>query len=82
MLGLLNGRRRGDRYGVDAATANTTVATIAYSWKWSDGAGWGWDTPLVAMGQARNNWAPEATVAMLLMPGSHNAYWRTGWNWQ
>jgi hypothetical protein len=82
VLGLLNGRRRGDRYGVDAATANTTVATIAYSWKWSDGAGWGWDTPLVAMGQARNNWAPEATVAMLLMPGSHNAYWRTGWNWQ
>lgn len=42
VLGLLNGRRFGDRYGVDAATANNTVAAITYSWQWSNGGGWGW----------------------------------------
>ena len=42
VLGLLDGRRFGDRYGVDAAAANATVAAITYSWQWSNGGGWGW----------------------------------------
>ena len=82
IFGLLNGRRFGDRYGVDAATANATVAAIAVGWDESAGAGWGWDTPLVALGQIRNGWQPEAVVDMLLVKSSHNSYWRTGWNWQ
>ena len=82
VLGLLNGRRFGDRYGVDAATANNTVAAITYSWQWSNGGGWGWDNPLVALGQIRCGWDPSAVVAMLLMDDSHNGYWRTGWCWQ
>ena len=41
VLGLLNGRRFGDRYGVDAVTANNTVAAITASWDWNNGGGWG-----------------------------------------
>jgi hypothetical protein len=82
VLGLLDGRRFGDRYGVDAATANNTVRAITDSWQWSNGGGWGWDSPLVALGQIRNGWSPDSSVAMLLMADSHNGYWRTGWNWQ
>ena len=82
VLGLLNGRRFGDRYGVDAATANNTVRAITENWGWQDGSSWGWDNGLVALGQIRNGWAPSATVDMLLMNSIHNHYWRTGWNWQ
>lgn len=42
----------------------------------------GWDNPLVALGQIRNGWRPDAILAMLLMGDAHNGYWRTGWNWQ
>ena len=41
VLGLFDGRRRGDRYGVDAVTANNTIAAITYKWQWSNGGGWG-----------------------------------------
>jgi hypothetical protein len=82
VLGLLNGRRFGDRYGVDQSTANNMIAAIANNWDWSSGGGWGWDNPLVALGQIRNAWDPNAVVAMLLMNDTHNGYWRTGWNWQ
>jgi len=82
VLGLLNGRRFGDRYGVDQVTANNTVLAITDNWTWSNNGGWGWDNPLVALGQIRNGWRPDAVVAMLLMEDSHNGYWRTGWNWQ
>ena len=80
VLGWLDGRRFGDRYGVDAATANATVAAITERWAWSSGAGWGWDMPLVALGQVRQGWAPESAVAMLLMNVSKNTYIRTGYN--
>lgn len=82
VLGLYDGRKYGDRYGVSAAAANATVAAITNGWGWSDGGGWGWDNPLVALGQIRNGWAPESVVAMLLYNDTHNGYWRTGWNWQ
>ena len=82
VLGLLNGRRFGDRYGVDQVTANNTVLAITDNWTWSNNGGWGWDNPLVALGQIRNGWRPDAVVAMLLMEDRHNGYWRTGWNWQ
>jgi protein-glucosylgalactosylhydroxylysine glucosidase len=82
ITGLLNGRRFGDRYHVDAKTSNNTVAAIVNRWQWSDGSSWGWDNPLAAMGECRNGWKAESMVEMLLMPSIHNTYWRTGYNWQ
>ena len=41
-LGMVNGRARGDRYGVSAAVMNTTVASVRGLWEnWT--ATWGWD---------------------------------------
>ena len=80
ILGWVDGRRFGGRYGVDAAAANATVAAIVERWQWAAGAGWGWDMPIVALAQNRQGWAPEASVAMLLTNCSHNAYLRTGYN--
>ena len=62
ILGWVDGRRFGDKYGVDAAAANATVGAIAERWAWASGAGWGWDMPLVAMGQVRQGWRPQAAV--------------------
>ena len=46
LLGMINGRERGDRYGVSIATANATVAAVVADWDWgtaADGANvWGW----------------------------------------
>ena len=39
VLGLVNGRRFGDRYGVDQATANNTILAITENWAWSNGGG-------------------------------------------
>ena len=45
ILGMVNGRYHGDRYGVTVAAANATIAAIVNGWN----AGWGWDYPLVAL---------------------------------
>ena len=34
IYGMINGRAQGDRYGVDIATANNTVAMVASLWGW------------------------------------------------
>jgi len=41
ILGMVNGRYKGDKYGVDVATANATIQAMVLNW----GAGWGWDNP-------------------------------------
>lgn len=80
VLGMVNGRMHGDRYGVDAETANNTIAVITSGWGWNAGGAWGWDQPLVAMGQIRQGWDPHAVVDMLLMETPVNQYWRNGFN--
>ena len=62
VLGMLNGRARGDRYGVDVATANNTLAAVWEQWG-SWGGAWGWDDSLIASGMARMGWDPQAIVA-------------------
>ena len=80
VLGWVDGRRFGDRYGVDAAVANATTRAIVERWGWASGGAWGWDMPLVAMAQVRQGWEPEAAVATLLMNVSRNEYIRVGYN--
>jgi hypothetical protein len=55
-FGLLNGAAR---YGVDAASANATLAAVWYAWEGWSGA-WGWDDGLLALSMARLGWRPEA----------------------
>ena len=43
VLGMIDGRYHGDKYGVNAATANATVKAITERWAWSAGGSWGWD---------------------------------------
>ena len=66
-FGLVDGRARGGRYGVDGATANATIAEIIRLWPSWSGA-WGWDDGLLALGLTRLGWAPEASVEILLDP--------------
>lgn len=80
ILGWVDGRRFGDRYGVDAAVANATVRAIVERWGWASGGAWGWDMPLTAMAQVRQGWAPEEAAATLLMNVSRNEYIRVGYN--
>jgi hypothetical protein len=61
VLGMINGRRLGDRYGVDVATANNTLRAVWGNWaKWT--GAWGWDDSLIASGMARLGWSPDAIV--------------------
>ena len=76
ILGMVNGRRRGDKYGVDLAAANATIEVMVKSW----GAGWGWDNPLIALAMARMSWDPSSVVDYLLQPNPDNAYIKTGYN--
>jgi hypothetical protein len=60
-LGMVNGRARGGRYGVNATTANATVAAVLANWGvW--GGTWGWDDGLLALAMTRLGWDPGAVV--------------------
>jgi hypothetical protein len=61
VYGMINGRARGDRYGVDVATANNTLAGVWANWGAWRGA-WGWDDSLLASGMARLGWDPSTIV--------------------
>jgi len=80
ILGMINGRIQGNRYGVDAVTANNTVSIILENWGWSSGGAWGWDNPLVAMAMIRQGWNPEVAVQLLLKKAPANVYLRNGFN--
>jgi hypothetical protein len=84
--GMINGRRWGDKYGVDLAVLNNTVAGVLNTWDWGDpGRGtnvWGWDFPLLALSQARMNWSPDAVVQTLLKDVLKNLYLPNGINFQ
>jgi hypothetical protein len=58
VVGMLNGS---PRYGVDARSANATLAAVWAAWgaaEWK--RAWGWDDGLLAMAMARLGWRPEA----------------------
>ena len=76
VLGMVNGRRRGDAFGVSVEAANNTIGVMVASW----GAGWGWDNPLIALAMARLAWSPAAVVDYLLQPNPDNVYIKTGYN--
>ncbi len=59
---MINGRARGDRYGVDVATANNTLAGVWEKWVSWKGA-WGWDDSLIASAMARLGWDPATLSA-------------------
>ena len=60
-FGMVNGRARGDRYGIDIATMNNTVASVRSMWgSWT--SAWGWDDGLIAMSMVRLAWDPVAVV--------------------
>jgi hypothetical protein len=61
ILGMINGRAHGDRYGVDVETANNTLMGVWENWPHWKGA-WGWDDSLLASAMARLGWSPEAIV--------------------
>ena len=61
VLGMINGRRLGDRYGVSVDIANSTLRAVWSNWPAWGGA-WGWDDSLLGSAMARLGWAPEAIV--------------------
>lgn len=62
VFGMINGRARGDRYGIDVATANNTLAGVWENWVPWKGA-WGWDDSLIASAMARLGWDPATFVS-------------------
>ena len=61
-VGMLNGLRRGGRYGVTEASANATLSAVWGAWgEW--GGAWGWDDALLAMSMARLGWTAESIAA-------------------
>jgi hypothetical protein len=76
VLGMVNGRAHGDRYGVSAATANNTLAGVWGSWGQWKGA-WGWDDSLLASAMARLGWDPRAIVEGPLSDAKF-PYWKNG----
>ena len=73
IFGMINGRARGDRYGVDLATANNTLRAV---WAhWSEWAGtWGWDDSLLAQAMARSGWDPRTIVTGPLLDSKFPYY--------
>ena len=57
-VGMLNGIGAGARYGVDAASANATLAAVWANWALWKGS-WGWDDGLLAMSMARLGWSAD-----------------------
>ena len=76
VLGIVNGRYRGDRYGVDARSANATLATVLREWvNWTHA--WGWDDALLASAMLRLRWDPRAIVDSALLDAKF-PYYRNG----
>lgn len=61
ILGMIDGRRAGDRYGVSIASANATLQAVWALWPQWTGA-WGWDDELLATGMTRLGWDPRTIV--------------------
>lgn len=65
-VGLLNGLKRGGRYGVDATIANNTLNAVVDVWPvWKHA--WGWDDAVLALAMARLGWSPDAIVDIALL---------------
>jgi hypothetical protein len=63
ILGMVNGRRFGDKYGVSVEILNATLGAVWSRWpEWT--AAWGWDDAVIAMAMARTGWAPESIVGI------------------
>jgi hypothetical protein len=86
MVGMINGLKYGNKYGIDVAVFNRTVAAVVSNWSWgsmTDGENvWGWDFGLVAMAMTRLGWSREAVVSLLLKPVIKNYYFDNGQNYQ
>jgi hypothetical protein len=84
--GMVNGRARGDRYGVDVDTLNRTVAGVVSLWDWgspTDGTNtWGWDYGFTALSMARAGWGSDAIADFLLLDTQKNTYLPNGHNYQ
>jgi hypothetical protein len=67
VLGIVNGRYHGDRYGVDARSANATLAAVMNEWLSTWTSAWGWDDGLIATAMLRLGWDPRAIVDSALL---------------
>ena len=67
VLGMVNGRYHGDRYGVNVRSANATVAAVLSQWSTSWTSAWGWDDALLASAMLRLQWDPRAIVDSALL---------------
>ena len=77
VLGMVNGRYRGDRYGVSVRSANATVAAVLGLWLDTWTAAWGWDDSLLATAMLRLGWSPRAIVDHALLDPLF-VYYRNG----
>ena len=77
IYGMVNGRYRGDAYGVTVEAANNTIAAMVANWSYS----WAWDNPLISLSMTRLGWSPDAIIDVLLA-NSVGVYLKNGYNYQ
>lgn len=86
LFGMINGRKRGDVYGVNLTILNNTVYYVVNNWGWGNLMTatnvWGWDFPFTAMAMTRLQWSTEAIINFLLLPVFKNTYLPNGHNFQ
>jgi len=62
IFGMINGRKHGDKYGVDLQIVNNTLSAVWANWyRWK--GSWQWDDSLLASSMARLGWSPESIVS-------------------